>query len=38
LIAYLQQRVPEMTGNLQNPTCPLMRDFGDPFLLARVVR
>ena len=36
LLAYLRARVPQLTGNLQTPTCPLIRDFGEPFPLARV--
>jgi WD40 repeat protein len=35
LLAYLRQRVPQMTGNRQTPACPLLADFGEAFLLAR---
>lgn len=35
LLAYLRARVPQMTGNRQTPTCPLIYDFGEAFLLAR---
>jgi WD40 repeat protein len=33
LLAYLSARVPQLTENRQNPTCPLVRDFGDAFPL-----
>jgi len=37
LLAYLQERVPELTNNRQTPVSPLIRDnFGEPFTLARV--
>ncbi len=36
LLTYLRARVPQLTGNQQTPTCPLMRDFGEPFPLAKV--
>lgn len=36
LLAYLRARVPQMSGNRQTPSCPLMKDFGDAYLLARV--
>jgi hypothetical protein len=35
LLAYLRRRVPELSKNRQNPSCPLLRDFGEPFPLAR---
>jgi hypothetical protein len=35
LLAYLRTRVPQMTANRQTPTCPLIYDFGEAFLLAR---
>ena len=35
LLAYLRARVPQTTGNLQTPTCPLLRDFGEASPLAR---
>ncbi|MGO8673973.1 MAG: caspase family protein [Capsulimonadaceae bacterium] len=35
LLAYLRARVPELTDNRQTPTCPLLRDFGDPFPLVK---
>jgi uncharacterized caspase-like protein len=35
LQTYLRTRVPQLTGNLQTPICPLMGDFGEPFPLAR---
>ncbi|BCM92612.1 hypothetical protein IAD21_04494 [Abditibacteriota bacterium] len=36
LLVYLQTRVPKMTKDQQNPACPLMQDFGEPFLLAKL--
>jgi WD40 repeat protein len=33
LLTYLRVRVPQLTGNRQTPTCPLMRDFGEAFPL-----
>lgn len=38
LLAYLSARVPQLTGNRQNPTCPLVRDFGDSFPLLPAAR
>lgn len=38
LLAYLRARVPQLTGNMQTPTCPLMRDFGEAFPLVQVQR
>ena len=38
LLAYLSARVPQLTENRQNPTCPLVRDFGDAFPLLRTRR
>jgi WD40 repeat protein len=35
LLAYLQARVPQLTRNQQTPTCPLLYDFGEAYLLAR---
>src|SRR5262249_34304766 len=35
LLAYLRTRVPQLTQNRQTPTCPLLYDFGEEFLLAR---
>jgi len=35
LLAYLRLRVPQLTKNRQTPTCPLIYDFGEAFLLAR---
>jgi uncharacterized caspase-like protein len=35
LLTYLQTRVPELTGNRQTPSAPLIYDFGETFLLAR---
>jgi WD40 repeat protein len=35
LLAYLRIRVPQLTKNQQTPTCPLLYDFGEAFLLAR---
>ena len=35
LLAYLQARVPQLTGNRQTPSCPLLSDFGEQLLLAR---
>lgn len=35
LLTYLRARVPQLTGNMQTPTCPLMRDFGEASPLAR---
>jgi hypothetical protein len=34
LLAYLRARVPQMTQNMQTPTCPLLRDFGEASPLA----
>jgi uncharacterized caspase-like protein len=34
LLTYLRIRVPEMTQNRQTPTCPLLYDFGEAYLLA----
>ncbi|HTE17730.1 MAG TPA: hypothetical protein VK689_05035 [Armatimonadota bacterium] len=31
LLTYLRGRVPQLTGNRQTPTCPLLTDFGEPF-------
>ena len=36
LLTYLRARVPQLTGGAQMPACPLLRDFGEPFPLARV--
>ena len=36
LLAYLRARVPQLTGNLQTPTCPLLRDFGEASPIARM--
>jgi uncharacterized caspase-like protein len=36
LLAYLQFRVPRLTGNQQTPTVPLLADFGEAFPLAVV--
>jgi uncharacterized caspase-like protein len=35
MLAYLRTRVPQLTQNRQTPTCPLLYDFGEAFLLAR---
>ncbi|HLK61042.1 MAG TPA: caspase family protein, partial [Chthonomonadaceae bacterium] len=35
LLAYLRARVPQLTGNMQTPTCPLLRDFGEASPLAK---
>jgi uncharacterized caspase-like protein len=35
LLAWLRERVPELTGNRQTPNSPLFADFGEPFPLAR---
>jgi hypothetical protein len=35
LLVYLRLRVPQLTKNRQTPTCPLIYDFGEAFLLAR---
>jgi uncharacterized caspase-like protein len=36
LLTYLRARVPQMTDNKQTPSCPLLRDFGEAFPLAKV--
>jgi hypothetical protein len=36
LLAYMRARVPQLTHNQQTPTCPLIYDFGEAYLLARV--
>jgi uncharacterized caspase-like protein len=36
LLAYLRARVPQFTANRQTPACPLLRDFGEAFPMARV--
>ena len=36
LLTFLRARVPQLTENAQMPACPLLRDFGEPFPLARV--
>lgn len=36
LLTYLRARVPILTDDAQIPACPLLRDFGEPFPLARV--
>jgi|GEM_PF-3263378 len=36
MLAYLRARVPALTENRQTPSCPLLRDFGDAFPIARV--
>ncbi len=36
LLTFLRARVPQLTGGAQLPSCPLLRDFGEPFPLARV--
>ena len=33
-LAYLRRRVPELSENRQNPSCPLLRDFGEAFPVA----
>ncbi len=38
LLAYLRARVPQLTNSRQTPSCPLLRDFGDAFVLMRVHR
>jgi hypothetical protein len=35
MLAYLRARVPALTQNRQTPSCPLLRDFGDAFPIAR---
>lgn len=36
LLTFLRARVPQLTGGAQLPSCPLLRDFGEPFPLTRV--
>lgn len=36
LWTFLRQRVPKLTNNRQTPTCPLLRDFGEPFPLMKL--
>jgi hypothetical protein len=35
LLVYLRARVPQLTNNRQTPSCPLLRDFGDAYPVAR---
>ncbi|MDX1932666.1 MAG: caspase family protein, partial [Capsulimonadales bacterium] len=36
MLAFLRARVPQLTENRQTPTCPLLRDFGDAYPIARL--
>jgi hypothetical protein len=36
LLTFLRARVPQLTDGAQMPACPLLRDFGEPFPLAKV--
>jgi len=36
LLTFLRARVPALTQGQQVPSCPLLRDFGEPFPLAKV--
>jgi hypothetical protein len=36
LLVYLRARVPQLTHNRQTPSCPLLRDFGDAYPVARL--
>jgi WD40 repeat protein len=35
LLTFLRVRVPQLTAGAQMPACPLLRDFGEPFPLAK---
>jgi hypothetical protein len=36
LLTFLRARIPQLTAGAQMPACPLLRDFGEPFPLAKI--
>lgn len=36
LLTFLRARIPQLTEGAQMPACPLLRDFGEPFPLAKI--